>query len=471
MSAHKELSDLFPPSTLTSMAYMVGSSPAPLTSFLDHDDVGIGEKLLFLLHRFNALDTLIVCTREVHRCIIPESLGVRKFKFAVVCAKLALEYHFSVLDPTGVTSGSMLGGGSVVAGPSWLAGGNESVGTMDDSGSFGFRHMRVGENGSVGVSEPSITTMKEGGSKPGEEGFGSSTGKGAQGDAGARVSLVPHTSTLSDLALPTVKKMEKLGEVNNFRNRTPRGGRKVGGNRRGKVGRNSGRSGGRNTLIAEGGDDGEGMEEGGSVGSNSATRRTESEFTVGSWGGEDDDADNPMVPGIEDTLESYSPGKPGVLSASSGGKGGSSERRKNPYFVLGKKAKNSLKAMRRGNVVVCTVFQCVCALFEGKSMLNGDWFDVRDYVVKLDFNELFKGGNKGVGATNTNNTIPQDRVGAVRRKLRMMGMEVRDIRRVNGVAADVVEWIVEVCGFREEEFRRGGGSRAGSGGGLALAVG
>ena len=40
-----------------------------------------------------------------------------------------------------------------------------------------------------------------------------------------------------------------------------------------------------------------------------------------------------------------------------------------------------------------------------------------------------------------------------------MGMEVGDVRRVNGVAADVMEWIMDVCGFREEEFRRGGGSR------------
>ena len=344
------------------MAYMVGTSASPTTGYEDHGDFGVGEKLLFLLQRFNALSTLIICTREVHRCIIPENLGVRKFKFAVVCAKLALEYHFSLLDPTGVMSGSMLGDSMVRS--SWEEG---SAGTIDESGSFGFRHMRIGENGSVGVSEPSITTVKGGNIAGVSGGFdvnNSSSVGGIGGRTGmpgpstvARVALQPHTSTLSDLALPQVKKMEKLGEVNNFRNRTPRGRkvtkRRSAGNARGKATGNAATNVPNQNALGQGslgsnsatwlraevinsrgsnhgtstppppspperdfgmremgmwdeekkdnwmGEAGEEEEEGGGGG---GRRRTESEFTVGSWGGE---AHTPisMAPGIEDTLE------------------------------------------------------------------------------------------------------------------------------------------------------------------------
>ena len=63
--------------------------------------------------------------------------------------------------------------------------------------------------------------------------------------------------------------------------------------------------------------------------------------------------------------------------------------------------------------------------------------------------------------------LQPDRVSLIRRKLKMLGLEIRDIRRINGMAADITEWIVEVCRFDEGEFKRGGGS---SGGGLGIGV-
>ena len=108
-------------------------------------------------------------------------------------------------------------------------------------------------------------------------------------------------------------------------------------------------------------------------------RRTESEFTVASWGGGEEVGTPGMIGAVEDTLEGYSPGKPSVPL-------NQDVRRKKPYFNLGKKKKLELKNMRVCNDVMKAVFQCVWVLFEGKGRQNEDWYDCRDFVVNLDFN-------------------------------------------------------------------------------------
>ena len=99
-------------------------------------------QLLFLLQRFNALNTILVVTREVHRCLIPDSMGIRKFKFAVVVGKSVLESFFAANDGPFEGSGTItdFGGGSVSRG---------------DTGGFGLRHMGGGEGGEILAEQPS----------------------------------------------------------------------------------------------------------------------------------------------------------------------------------------------------------------------------------------------------------------------------------------------------------------------------
>ena len=42
------------------------------SSFNDRGDVGVGEKILFLLNRFNAVNCILVVTRETQKSLVPE---------------------------------------------------------------------------------------------------------------------------------------------------------------------------------------------------------------------------------------------------------------------------------------------------------------------------------------------------------------------------------------------------------------
>jgi hypothetical protein len=79
----------------------------PSEDFDDSGDFGVGSKLLFLLKRSNAMNLLLVVSTITSKSILPESLGVRRYKFIVMAAKLGLE---SV--PGGVGGGDF-GGDSV----------------------------------------------------------------------------------------------------------------------------------------------------------------------------------------------------------------------------------------------------------------------------------------------------------------------------------------------------------------------
>lgn len=179
--AHSELLKLFPEQTYGPMAYKLdnGNMVEDLDKksfFDDFGDIGIGEKLQFLLDRFNAVNCLLVVTRETAKAFIPESLGVRKFKFAVSAAKNALDaFRASVT--------TKVGGIPLATDPAELV-------------------------------MPSSTESTH---------AGSSIANGRDGSS-SRVAMKYATSLISQMDLPAVKRAEKWGRVNNFRNTTPRDG-------------------------------------------------------------------------------------------------------------------------------------------------------------------------------------------------------------------------------------------------------
>jgi hypothetical protein len=276
-----------------------------------------------------------------------------------------------------------------------------------------------------------------------------------------------------------VKKAHKLGETNNFRNRTPRGGR--GGKKRGggskhkdittitsfdnfdggaessssvnwlraevgvfRDGKQAGRGrGGDEDMLAPPRRYSEDSEEPPGTGTEGRANTT---FSVESWGGVDTPQnDTPVDP---DSLANYSPAKGGL-------------NRPDVEFSLSKEMKREIKALRTAPDACWVVFQCVVLLFQGKTNKNISWYDCRDFVSEVDFNSLWD-----------KVSLSRDRIQSVKRKLTGLGVEWRDVRRINRVAADVLEWIAGVTGIQEE---KGGGaeegeSRGRGGGTLALGL-
>ena len=167
--------------------------------------------------------------------------------------------------------------------------------------------------------------------------------------------------------------------------------------------------------------------------------RANTTFSVESWGGVDTPQnDTPVDP---NSLANYSPAKSGL-------------NRPDVEFSLSKEVKREIKALRTAPDACWIIFQCVVLLFQGKTNKNVSWYDCRDFVSEVDFNSLYD-----------EVSLSRDRIQSVKRKLTGLGVEWRDVRRINRVAADVLEWIAGVTGIQEEKGGEGGGGERGGGGG------
>lgn len=71
----------------------------------------------------------------------------------------------------------------------------------------------------------------------------------------------------------------------------------------------------------------------------------------------------------------------------------------------------------------------VFSLFNDQGSCNVSWYDCRDFCVN------FKEG-----------VLVQSRISGVVRQVK--GMEGREVRRVSRIAAEVLEWVGEVVGFK-----------------------
>ena len=91
-------------------------------------------------------------------------------------------------------------------------------------------------------------------------------------------------------------------------------------------------------------------------------------------------------------------------------------------------------------------------LFRGKSNKSVSWYDCRDFVSEVDFNSLWD-----------TVSLSRDRIQSVKRKLTGLGVEWRDVRRINRAAADVLEWIGQVTKIQEEKKGEGVGVEGGRG--------
>ena len=172
--------------------------PSVTSDRSDEGDPGSSSKLLFLLRRYAAVNTLLIVTTTPHNSTLPHaSLGVRRYKLIVTAAKEALECLPDVRFPSDGSSAE-----------------SSTLGTMDD------RHLNTFSLSSTLASPPS--------------------GPATIGEGGVRQPAPAKRTVVSDVPLPAVRRVEKLGRPNDFRSDLP-GGSLPGGSKGGVTGVTEGR--------------------------------------------------------------------------------------------------------------------------------------------------------------------------------------------------------------------------------------
>ncbi len=94
-----------------------------------------------------------------------------------------------------------------------------------------------------------------------------------------------------------------------------------------------------------------------------------------------------------------------------------------------------MKVQRAASREVLLIFQALLVLLRGRTAKDASWFDCRDVVCHPDFD---------LGMVDLD-LVGEARRNVVKKKVSEVGKTVDDVRRGSEVAAELLEWLCEVC--------------------------